>query len=143
MKLVLNQSGLSLGFTVNETGWCKLQLFGNGVTHHLGAESLNVLKRRLISALSEPVVSSRSTLMRNIAVVCVLNLHVKPWSLYLGSSGDRRHLFFRNREEGLVIELVLSQLDCRRWCEALTELSSDALEPEAACAPDIASQAAE
>lgn len=142
MKLVLNNSGISLAFTVNDTGWCSLQLIENGVTHALGAESVAVVKRRMTSALGDPKGAAATTLIRNLEVCCVLNLHVKPWSIYLGRSDKRRHLFFRNREEGLVIETVLSESDCSRWLEALKDLSDRAVADRRPCVASSSSVAA-
>lgn len=127
MKLVLNNSGVSLGFAVNETGWCTLLLTRNGVRHELGAESIQIVKRCLLSALTDSVVVSPSAVMRNIPVASVLNLHVKPWSIYVGESDERRHLFFRNREEGLIIETLINGLERERWRTLLANFCSNEL----------------
>lgn len=125
MRIVLNNSGTSLVLTVNETGWAMLQLTSHGVAHQLGADSFSVVQRCFLSALGDrPLGESRGTI-RYTLVACVLNLHVHPWSIYACRIDDRRHLFFRNREEGTTIELVLPKAECERWRQLLLESGSD------------------
>lgn len=95
--IALNEQS-SLTFTVNANAWTQVGLVMEDHETFLGAESLSVLAKKIVSAIDDYKDRDSVGVIDGVSVIAVISLSEKHSSIYLNMAEDGAVFFFQDAD---------------------------------------------
>ena len=111
---VILDSDYSIIFEVNDKDWCSLSIAYNNEVTELGADSKNIVLKRIIEGLKSITKDQIVGALEGIEVKCVLSLSEKHCSLYLGIENNRKILFIQDDAGKIIARITLTNNDIQK-----------------------------
>lgn len=106
----------------DENRWCELRLFRDDEEHELGADALDVVVERLLTALEQETMGQPTTLIDGREAVWVLSLAEKHCSLFAEREDAATVLHVQAEDGSLLTRASLSEDERRAWLAQLSQL---------------------
>jgi hypothetical protein len=104
-----------------ESGWCEIQLESGGRITALGADDIDVIRRKLGAALEGPLAGPERGMIDDHVVRWVLSLSENHATVYAADVGEHRRLYFQAGDGSQLGSLGLTVEDRRHWLAGLGE----------------------
>jgi|LSQX01.2.fsa_nt_gb hypothetical protein len=111
---VILDSDYSIIFEVNDKDWCSLSIAYNNEVTELGADSKNIVLKRIIEGLKSITKDQIVGALEGIEVKWVLSLSEKHCSLYLGIENNRKILFIQDDAGKIIARITLTNNDIQK-----------------------------
>jgi len=122
MVRVLNAGSTQLKLTTDPTGWCRVEISFDGRRLPLGGDAERVVIGQLRSSLHDQLEAPSAGTIGDVRVVWILSLAERHTTFYAAQQGDKRLLFFQDRDGNLLTRIELLDTDRQRWISELNQI---------------------
>lgn len=124
VEVVLESSEITLTLIADDTGWCTVSALLGAERHDLGADRFQVIRERILGAITDlsPIVD-RGTIA-GMPVRCVLMLYERHASVYAAIEGDMLHVFFQGPSGNLIGRGALNAEERAAWRQKLVKVQT-------------------
>lgn len=120
MVTTLEADDVKLFFVSDANEWCSLRLEKDDQSWDLGADTKNVIARKLSFALDKQHSMVESGTIYGTSVAHVITLFENHYSIYIGRiKNSERTLFFQDKSNNIVATVRLDEKKRADWLEAL------------------------
>ncbi len=118
-KQITLTDGTIFNFDVDKNNWCRLSIVVNGEVTRLGADTTEIIFKKLNDGLSDFSKKKKVGKIEEIDVIWIISLSEEHFTLYYGENATQKLLFIQNADGVSIAKITLTNSDIQRLKELL------------------------